>query len=48
MNNFSSYIPNKLIIADDKDHPWMNENIKKKIMAKKYEEELRCLLEMIL
>ena len=48
MNNFSSYIPNKLIIADDKDHPWMNENIKKKIMAKNYEEELRCLLEMIL
>ena len=29
-------IPNKLITVDDKDPPWMNENIKKKIMAKKH------------
>ena len=36
MNIFSNYIPNKLITVDDKDPPWMNENIKKKIMAKKY------------
>ena len=33
---FSNYIPNKLITVDDKDPSWMNESIKKKIMAKKY------------
>ena len=36
MNIFSNYIPNKLITVDDKDPPWMNQSIKKKIMAKKY------------
>ena len=36
MNIFSNYIPNKLITVDDKDPPWMNESIKKKIMAKKH------------
>ena len=35
MNIFSNYIPNKLITVDDKDPPWMNESIKKNIMAKK-------------
>ena len=49
MNIFSNYIPNRLITVDDKDTPWMNENIKKKIMAKKYETNrenklFRCLL----
>ena len=34
MNIFSNYIPNKLITVDDKNPPWMNENIKKKIMTK--------------
>ena len=36
MNIFSNYIPNKLITVGDKDPPWMNESIKKKIMVKKY------------
>ena len=35
MNIFSNYIPNKLITVDDKDPPWMNEYIKKKISDKK-------------
>ena len=35
MNIFLNYIPNKLIKVDGKDPPWMNESIKKKIMAKK-------------
>ena len=39
MNIFSNYIPNRLITVDDKDTPWMNENIKKKIMAKKYADD---------
>ena len=34
INIFSNYIPNKLITVDDKDPPWMNESIKKNIMAK--------------
>ena len=29
-------MPNKLIAVDDKDHPWMNESIKKKVISKKY------------
>ena len=29
-------MPNKLITFDDKDPPWLNESIKKKIMTKKY------------
>ena len=35
MNIFSNYIPNKLITVDDKDPPWMNQYIKKKILEKK-------------
>ena len=35
MNIFSNNIPNKLIAVDDKDPPWMNEYIKKKILDKK-------------
>ena len=33
---FLNYMANKLITFDDKDAPWMNESIKKKIMAKKH------------
>ena len=33
---FSNYIPNKLITVNEKDPPWMNESVKKKIMVKKY------------
>ena len=35
MNIFSNYIPNKYIIIDDKDLPWMAKAIKAKINAKK-------------
>ena len=35
MNIFSNYISNKLIAVDDKDPPWMNEYIKKKILDQK-------------
>ena len=35
MNIFSKYIPNQLITVDDKDPPWMNEYIKRKILDKK-------------
>ena len=35
-NNFSNYIPNKLIRVDDKNPPWMKKGIKKKIIVKKY------------
>ena len=31
MNVFSNYIPNKLITINDKDPPWMNNEIKNKI-----------------
>ena len=31
MNVFSNYIPNKSITIDDKDPPWMNDEIKNKI-----------------
>ena len=31
MNVFSYYIPNQLITIDDKDPPWMNDEIKNKI-----------------
>ena len=34
MNVVSNYIPNKLITIDDKDPPWMNDYIKRKIMEK--------------
>ena len=36
INVFLNYMVNKLITVDDKDPPWMNESIKKKIMAKKH------------
>ena len=36
MNIFSNYTPSKLITSDDKDPLWMNESIKKKIVAKMY------------
>ena len=35
MNMFSNYIPNKLITVDDKDPPWMNEHVKRKILDKR-------------
>ena len=31
MNVFTNYIPNKLITIDDKDPPWMNDEIRNKI-----------------
>ena len=31
MNVFTNYIPNKLITIDDKDQPWMNDEIRNKI-----------------
>ena len=34
MNIFSNYIPNKLTAIDNKNPPWMNEYIKRKIMDK--------------
>ena len=43
-NNFSNYMPNKLITVDDKDPPWMNEIIKKKIMTKTYALNLLMLI----
>ena len=36
MNIFSNFTPNKLITVDYENPPWINESIKKKIMAKKY------------
>ena len=35
MNVFSNYIPNKLITINDKDPPWMNDEIKKKIKKRR-------------
>ena len=32
MKIFSNYISNELTTVDDKDPPWMNESIKKKII----------------
>ena len=34
MNIFSNCIPNKYIIIDDKDHPWMTKSIKDKMNGK--------------
>ena len=34
INIFSNYIPNKSVTIDDKDLPWMNDYIKRKIMGK--------------
>ena len=35
MNIFPNYIPDKFITIDDKDPPWMNEYIRRKMMDKK-------------
>ena len=35
MDIFSNYLPNTLITANDKDPPWMNEYIKRKILSRK-------------
>ena len=35
MAMFSNYIPNKLVTVDDKDPPWINEYVKRKILDKK-------------
>ena len=34
LNIFSNYIPNKKIVCDDRDPPWINDNIKRKLIAK--------------
>ena len=34
LNIFSNFVPNKLIIIDDRDPPWMTEEIKEKIKRK--------------
>ena len=34
LNVFRNYMPDKYITIDDKDHVWMNENVKLKIKAK--------------
>ena len=36
MNIFSNFIPNKYIIIDDKDHPWITKAIKDKTNSKNY------------
>ena len=36
INIFLNYMANNLITVDDKDPPWINESIKKKIMTKKH------------
>ena len=35
LNIFPNFIPNKIILCDDKDPPWMNDEIKKLIKRKK-------------
>ena len=34
MNIFSNYTPNKFVIIDDKDPPWMTEKTKTKVIKK--------------
>ena len=34
MNIFSNYTPNKFVIIDDKDPPWMTEKTKNKVIKK--------------
>ena len=36
LNIFHNFIPNKIILCDDRDPPWMNENIKQLIRKKLY------------
>ena len=31
LNAFTNFIPNKVITCDDRDPPWINDNIKNKI-----------------
>ena len=35
LNIFPNFIPNKIILCDDKDPPWMNDEIKKLIKRKR-------------
>ena len=35
LNIFHNFIPNKIILCDDRDPPWMNERIKHLIRKKK-------------
>ena len=30
LNPFTNFVPNKVITCDDRDPPWINDNIKKK------------------
>ena len=34
MNIFSNYTPNKFVIIDDKDTPWMTDKTKTKVIKK--------------
>ena len=36
LNIFHNFIPNKIILCDDRDPPWMNEKIKQLIRQKLY------------
>ena len=36
LNIFHNFIPNKIILCDDRDPPWMNEKIKQLIRKKLY------------
>ena len=36
LNIFHNFIPNKIILCDDKDPPWMNDEIKKWIKSKNW------------
>ena len=35
LNIFQNFIPNKIIVCDDRDPPWMDDEIKKMIKIKK-------------
>ena len=43
LNIFHNFIPNKIIVCEDKDPPWMNGEIKKMIKRKKVKESLLSL-----
>ena len=36
LNIFHNFIPNKIIVCDDRDPPWINDEIKKMIKGKKW------------
>ena len=36
LNIFHKFIPNKIILCDDEDLPWMNDEIKKLIKSKNW------------